>query len=70
MNPQHSAPLSGQRRDAGGRVPNPVAGAPVPEHRTVTVAARITPTDHTARPEKAVAGVSDHLASMARRASC
>ena len=69
MNPQHPVPLSGQRRDAGGRVPNPFAGAPVPERRAVMVAARITPTDQRLA-GKAVAGVSDHLTAMACRASC
>ena len=44
---------------AGGRAPNPVAGAPVAERRTVMVAARVTPAERAAWREKAsAAGVS------------
>ena len=59
--PQLPAPLSfpDQRTGAGHRAPNPVAGAPVPERRTVMVAARVTPAEHAAWQEKAAAaGVS------------
>ena len=43
----------------GARLPNPVSGALMPEHRTVMVAARVTPAEHTAWREKAAAaGVS------------
>ena len=39
--------------------PEPVAGAPVPERRTVMIAARVTPAEHAAWREKAAAaGVS------------
>ena len=52
-------PLRDQRTGAGDRAPNPVAGAPVPERRTVMVAARVTPTEHGAwRDKAAAAGVS------------
>ena len=44
---------------AGDRAPNPFAGAPVPERRTVMLAARVTPAEHAAWREKAAAaGVS------------
>ena len=44
---------------AGGRAPNPVAGAAVDERRTVMVAARVTPAEHAAWRDKAsAAGVS------------
>ena len=42
----------------GHRPPNPVAGAPVADRRTVLVAARVTPAEHAAWKEKAAAGVS------------
>ncbi len=43
----------------GARPPNPVSGATVAEHRTVMVAARVTPAEHAAWREKAgAAGVS------------
>ncbi len=44
---------------AGGRAPSPAAGAPVPERRTVLIAARVTPAEHAAwRDKAAAAGVS------------
>ena len=43
---------------AGHRPPNPVAGAPVPERRTVMLAARVTQAECAAWQEKAAAGVS------------
>ena len=43
----------------GARPPNPVPGALMGEHRTVMVAARVTPAEHAAWREKAAAaGVS------------
>ena len=53
--PQLRAPPAELRTGAGHRPPNPVAGAPVPERRTVIVAARVTPAEHAAWQEKAAA---------------
>ena len=43
LEPQLRAPVAELRTGAGHRPPNPIAGAPVPERRTVMVAARVTP---------------------------
>ncbi len=59
-NPLRVAPLAEQRTRAGARPPNPASGALMAdEHRTVMVAARVTPAEHAAWREKAAAaGVS------------
>ena len=57
--PQLPGPLPGQRAGGGRRPPNPPAGAPVADRRTVMVAARVTPAEHAAWQDKAAAaGVS------------
>ena len=57
-NPGLSRPCRSSGR-VGARPPNPVSGATVAEHRTVMVAARVTPAEHAAWREKAAAaGVS------------
>ncbi len=58
-NPRPVAPPTEQRTRGGEAPPNPVAGALMAEHRTVMVAARVTPAEHAAWREKATAaGVS------------
>ena len=54
-NPQLSAPLPEQRAGGGRRPPNPAAGAPVADRRTVMVAARVTSAEHAAWQDKAAA---------------
>ena len=54
-----SVPVDTSSGRVGTRPPNPVVGALMAEHRTVMVAARVTPAEHAAWREKAAAaGVS------------